>query len=83
MGSADLMRRNLLNRVEVVFPVLDPRIQWRVLRVLQTDLSDVKNSWALRGDASYQRLWDALDAQAFDSHVQFMSDSFGLCDAPD
>ena len=37
MGSADLMRRNLLNRVEVVFPVLDPRIQWRALRILQTD----------------------------------------------
>ncbi|MDE2635168.1 MAG: polyphosphate kinase 1 [Chloroflexota bacterium] len=83
MGSADLMRRNLLNRVEVVFPVLDPRIQWRVLRILQTDLSDIKNSWALRGDASYRRLWDAENAQAFDSHVQFMGDSFGLCDTPD
>ena len=83
MGSADLMRRNLLNRVEVVFPVLDPRIQWRVLRILQTDLSDIKNSWALRGDASYERLWDAEDKRVFDSHARFMGDSFGLCDTPD
>jgi len=83
MGSADLMRRNLLNRVEVVFPVLDPRIQWRVLRILQTDLLDVKNSWALRGDASYERLWDGEDAHAFDSHAQFMQDSFGVCETPD
>ncbi len=83
MGSADLMRRNLLNRVEVVFPVLDPRIQWRVLRILQTDLQDVKNSWALRSDGRYDRLWDAQDKDVFDSHVQFMRDSFGLCETPD
>ena len=64
-------------------PVLDPRIQWRALRILQTDLCDVKNSWALRSDASYERLWDTEDMAAFDSHIQFMSDSFGLCDTPD
>ena len=83
MGSADLMRRNLLNRVEVVFPVLDPRIQWRVLRILKTDLLDVKNSWTLRSDCSYQRTWDASDMQAFDAHVAFMQDSFGVCEIPD
>ena len=83
MGSADLMRRNLLNRVEVVFPVLDPRIQWRVLRILQTDLLDVKNSWILRSDCSYERSWDATNMQAFDSHVAFMQDSFGVCDTAD
>ncbi len=83
MGSADVMRRNLLNRVEVVFPVLDPRIQWRVLRILHTDLSDVKNSWALRGDSSYERCWDGKDTTAFDSHIQFMQDSFGLCETPE
>ena len=83
MGSADLMRRNLLNRVEVVFPVLDPRIQWRALRILKTDLEDVKNSWLLKSDRTYQRLWDTRDANAFDSHAQFRGDSFGLCETPD
>src|SRR5690606_14875857 len=34
MGSADLMRRNLLNRVEVVFPVLDTLLQKRIMRML-------------------------------------------------
>ena len=83
MGSADLMRRNLLNRVEVVFPVLDPRIQWRVLRILQTDLLDVKNSWVLCSDLGYERLWDTKDKNAFDSHLMFMKDSFGVCGIPD
>ncbi|MDE2638759.1 MAG: polyphosphate kinase 1 [Chloroflexota bacterium] len=83
MGSADLMRRNLLNRVEVVFPVLDPRIRWRALRILQTDLRDVRNSWELCSDAGYKRLWDASDLTVFDSHEAFMKDSFGVCETPD
>ncbi len=83
LGSADLMRRNLLNRVEVVFPILDPRIQWRVLRILQTDLEDIKNSWLLGHDGRYQRLWDTEDMSAFDSHVHYMRNSYGLCGTPD
>lgn len=83
MGSADLMRRNLLNRVEVVFPILDPRIQWRVLRILQTDIEDIKNSWLLQNDGQYQRLWDREDLAAFDSHVHYMTNSYGLCGTPD
>lgn len=83
MGSADLMRRNLYNRVEVVFPVLDPRIQWRVLRLLQTSLMDVKNSWILTVDEQYERLWDGKDTEAFDSQIMFMKDSFGVEDVPE
>ena len=83
LGSADLMRRNLLNRVEVVFPVLDPRIAWRVLRILQTDLSDVRNSWILGPESHYRRLWDTVDERAFDSHQAFMQNSYGLCETPD
>ena len=82
LGSADLMRRNLLNRVEVVFPILDPRIQWRTLRILQTNLLDVKNAWMLNHEGGYVRLWDQADRQAFDSHVEFMKNSFGVDDIP-
>jgi len=82
LGSADLMRRNLLNRVEVVFPILDPRIQWRALRILQTNLLDVKNAWMLNHEGGYVRLWDQTDRHAFDSHVAFMKDSFGADDIP-
>ena len=82
LGSADLMRRNLLNRVEVVFPILDPRIHRRALRILQTNLLDVKNAWMLNHEGRYARLWDAADRDAFDSHVAFMKDSFGVDDIP-
>lgn len=82
MGSADLMRRNLLNRVEVIFPIVDPRIRWRALRLLQTNLMDVRNSWELQPDDTYKRLWDTQDADAFDSQAVFMRRSFGVDDTP-
>jgi len=83
MGSADLMRRNLLNRVEVIFPVLDPRIRWRVMRLLQTNLLDVRNSWELTADEQYVRLWDTKDMNAFDAHATFMRNSFGVEELPE
>jgi polyphosphate kinase len=83
MGSADMMRRNLYNRVEVIFPVLDPRIQWRVLRLLKTSLMDVRNSWVLTVNQQYERLWDTKDENAFDSQVMFMNDSFGVDEIPE
>lgn len=83
LGSADLMRRNLHNRVEVVFPILDPRILWRVLRILQTDLLDERNSWTLGPVGQYYRLWDTSDDHAFNSQVEFMKNSYGVCETPD
>jgi len=83
MGSADLMRRNLLNRVEVIFPILDPRIRWRVMRLLQTNLLDIRNAWELQADESYTRLWNAQDPNAFDSHAMFMRNSWGIEEIPE
>lgn len=83
MGSADLMRRNLLNRVEVIFPILDPRIRWRALRLLQTNLLDVRNSWELISDEQYIRLWDGQDMNAFNAQAAFMNNSFGIDEVPE
>jgi polyphosphate kinase len=81
LGSADLMRRNLLNRVEVVFPVLNPRLQERVKRLLYTSLCDNTNAWELQSDGLYQRVVSA--DPPFSSQDVFMEDSFGLQDMPD
>jgi polyphosphate kinase len=82
MGSADLMRRNLYHRVETVFPVLEPRLQRRVLRILATDLSDTTGAWELMPDGSYQRRQTLSDVMIFDSQECFMRDSFGLDQTP-
>ncbi len=54
LGSADLMRRNLYNRVEVVFPVLENRLQKCVLRILATYLQDNQLSWRMLSDGTYE-----------------------------
>lgn len=78
MGSADLMRRNLLNRVEVVFPVLDANLQRRALRILATFLRDNVLAWQMQSDGTYIRSTPAPDEVAFNCQEAFMLDSAGI-----
>jgi polyphosphate kinase len=77
-GSADLMRRNLYNRVEVVFPVLDQRIQRRLLRILATDLRSNATVWRGLPDGSYERIQPGPDEEIIDSQYVLMQDASGL-----
>ena len=55
IGSADLMPRNLYNRVELVAPVEDPRIRAELLDVLDRCLADNTNAWVLGSDGNWTR----------------------------
>lgn len=52
-ASADLMERNLSQRVEVSFPLRTRSIQDRVIEDLNFYLSDDKQAWILNNDGSY------------------------------
>jgi polyphosphate kinase len=78
MGSADLMRRNLLNRIEVMFPVIDEQLQQQVLRILRTSLSDNVKAWELCADTGYTLIQPADGERAIDSQEIFMRNSHGL-----
>ena len=78
VGSADLMRRNLYNRVEVVFPVLDRRNQQRMLQLLATSLLDNTNTWELLPDGSYFRIQPEPGEARYESQQAFMAASFGI-----
>ncbi|MEP7290703.1 MAG: polyphosphate kinase 1 [Chloroflexota bacterium] len=78
LGSADMMRRNLYNRVEVVFPILDLRMQERMLRILATQLQDNQDSWEFGADDIYRRIQPAPQSEPLRSQDVFMSESFGL-----
>ncbi|MDZ4768107.1 MAG: polyphosphate kinase 1 [Chloroflexota bacterium] len=78
LGSADLMRRNLYNRVEVVFPVLDERLQRAVMRILTTQLADNQDAWELGTNGEYVRLAPAPGAAPIRSQDEFMRNSSGL-----
>jgi polyphosphate kinase len=57
LGSADMMQRNLNNRVETLFPIEDPRLRQAIReRVLEVLLADTVNARELLPDGSYARL---------------------------
>jgi polyphosphate kinase len=56
LGSADWMPRNLYERVEVMFPIHDPRLRERILEeILLSYLSDTAKSRILNRDGNYTR----------------------------
>jgi polyphosphate kinase len=55
IGSADLMPRNLYNRVELVVPVEDPRLRGELTDILDRSLADNVNAWDLLEDGSWRR----------------------------
>ena len=55
IGSADLMPRNLYNRVELVVPISDPQIRHELLDVLDRSLADDGNAWDLDADGTWRR----------------------------
>jgi polyphosphate kinase len=55
IGSADLMPRNLDDRVELVVPVDDPVAREDLLECLERSLEDNTNSWDLLPDRTWKR----------------------------
>ena len=71
LGSADLMSRNLNQRVETLFPVEDPQARARLLRMLAIYRRDTANTHILQPDGSYTR---RLPGEApFDAQAHFVA----------
>ena len=56
IGSADLRRRNLDRRVEAMIPVADPDAVEQLEEILQLNLADDTQSWALDADGTWSRI---------------------------
>jgi polyphosphate kinase len=55
IGSADLMKRNLMQRVEVLVPVEAPALRQELRLILDVQLSDKHNAWDMQSDGTYIR----------------------------
>jgi len=53
IGSADLMKRNLEARVEVVVPIEDKPLQQRLREILDVQISNKRSVWDMQSDGSY------------------------------
>src|SRR4029450_11058571 len=56
LASADWMPRNLDNRVEVAFPVIEPALQRQIRDILEIQLADTAKAWLLRADGRSERV---------------------------
>jgi len=73
LGSADLMRRNLNHRVEVLFPVRDPKLVHRLKDILDIQLADEKKAHHLQSDGRYIRSNRSAHHDAIDSQAELLS----------
>jgi polyphosphate kinase len=73
LGSADLMRRNLSHRVEIVFPVGNAKLVERLKGILRVQLADEKKSHHLRSDGHYARSSKRGQADAIDSQLRLLT----------
>lgn len=79
-GSADWMQRNLFERCEVVFPVLDPLLRQRLHDdILNAYLADTRKTRWLLPSGEYVRAADSLDRNttAFSAQEYFMRQAEG------
>ncbi len=56
ISSADWMPRNFHRRVEVMTPIVDPRMRARLQDILDLHFADTLKSWILHPDGRYERM---------------------------
>jgi polyphosphate kinase len=75
-GSADWMPRNFIRRVEVLFPIQDPRWRrWIIEELLPVEMRDTANTRVLHSNGSYAPIPRHPGRGAFSAHAHFMAEA--------
>ena len=69
LSSADWMERNFFRRIEVAFPITQPKLRARIREDLGRWLADNSNAWLLQSDGRYRR---AAGEPPADSQAQLL-----------
>ena len=72
IGSADMMARNLDNRVELVAPVNDPRARDEIQTLIDVQLRDTALAWELCPDGAWRRVEPAPGEEPLNSQDALM-----------
>jgi polyphosphate kinase len=81
IGSADLMPRNLDNRIEVITPVEDPALVSEVDAILDMMLADTAGCWQLSGDGSWTRRAPTAGQEPYSSQRALMERALVVADS--
>jgi polyphosphate kinase len=72
LSSADWMERNFFRRVEIAFPILQPKLRERIRADLDVYLQDNMDAWLLQSDGTYTRV-AAGAAEGCDAQAQLLA----------
>ena len=72
IGSADLMKRNLESRVEVVAPVEDAKLRQELRLIIDVQLSSRKHVWEMQSDGSYIERKDTSSKKSLSPQETFI-----------
>ena len=80
LGSADLMPRNLIRRVELLFPVTDSS-SCKILKndILDLQLRDTAKNWKLESTGEYIKIKPQKGQKTFDSQAYCLADKTKTC----
>ncbi len=74
LSSADWMNRNMLRRVELAWPVLDPLLRQRIVdECLVAAMGDTQGSWELQPDGRYTKVAPATGRPAVSAQDALMA----------
>ncbi|MAI80149.1 MAG: polyphosphate kinase 1 [Deltaproteobacteria bacterium] len=73
IGSADLMPRNLTERVETLVPVESLDLQTRIEEILDLNLAESRNAWSLSSDGEWKAITDEPDFCAQETFMNRLS----------
>lgn len=74
IGSADLMKRNLDHRVEVITPIKDDNLRNELKEILEIYLKDTAQARVLCPDGSYKRLRNTVKKENWFSAQDFFAE---------
>lgn len=74
LSSADWMPRNLERRVEILFPILDEKLQEKVAHILDCQLRDTLKAQLLQPDGTYEKV-DKRGKVIFHSQENFCEEA--------
>lgn len=72
IGSADVMYRNLLGRIETMAPIEDASLRERLWEILSVTLTDRRSSWEMEADGTYKQNKPKNASEELGAHQRLM-----------
>lgn len=76
LSSADMMTRNMIKRVEILFPIFDTEIKKRIMKIVETELNDNAKARIQSVDGTYHYKERKESVPLINSQEIFLKEAF-------